>query len=133
MSLNIELIQADITASAKMIEEYKNNKYKSAKNISAYHLQQAAEKLIKIQIYKNAKPNAQLKLYTHNISALIKQAQVNDIMLYIPSYVRKNAMTITTWEASSRYDFDFSVRIDTLEKAHNEISLWYDYIKTFIK
>ena len=74
MSLNMELIQADITASAKMIEEYKRTKYKSSKNISAYHLQQATEKLIKIQMYKLADSSAKLKLYTNNISALIKQA-----------------------------------------------------------
>lgn len=132
MTLNMELIKADITASEKMIEEYKLNKYKSSKNISAYHLQQAAEKLIKIQIYKLAKPDANLKLYTHNISALLKQAEINDIVIYIPPYIRKNSMIITTWEASSRYDFDFSVRIDTLEKTHKEISLWYDYVKNYI-
>lgn len=132
MSLNMELIQADITASAKMIEEYKRTKYKSAKNISAYHLQQAAEKLIKIQIYKLADSTTNLKLYTHNISALIKQAQVNKILIYVPPYIKTNAMTITSWEASSRYDYEFSVRIDTLEKTHNEIALWYDYVKAFM-
>lgn len=133
MSLTIELIQADITASKKMIEEYKRSKYKSSKNVSAYHLQQATEKLIKIQIYKNMPPNAKLKLYTHNIGALIKQAQTNGIMIYIPKYINQHAMTITNWEASSRYDFEFSVRINTLEKTYTEIVLWYDYIKTFIK
>ena len=132
MSLTMELIKADIAASEKMIEEYKTKKYKSSKNVSAYHLQQATEKLIKIQIYAKAKPNANLKLYTHNISALIKQAQVNQITIYIPKYISKNAMKITNWEASSRYDFEFNVRITTLEKTYKEITIWYDYLKAYV-
>lgn len=51
--LSLELIYADIVTSKKMILDYKATKQRSSKNISAYHIQQAVEKLIKFQIYKN--------------------------------------------------------------------------------
>lgn len=128
MELNLELIQADIIASAKMLEEYKLNKRKSTKNISAYHLQQAVEKLIKFQIYRNATNCVGRNMYTHNILALIRYSQQLGLLINIPKYIALKAAIITTWEASSRYDYDFTVRIDSLEKIQKAVEEWYNYL-----
>jgi hypothetical protein len=54
LELSYGIIWADIVMAKQGIEVYKNNtKLKDIKNMCAYHLQQAVEKLIKIQIYKS--------------------------------------------------------------------------------
>jgi HEPN domain-containing protein len=47
MDLSMGLIKSDILMARQGIELYKNNEIKEVKNQAAYHLQQAAEKLIK--------------------------------------------------------------------------------------
>ena len=53
MDLNMGLIKADILMAKQGIEIFEENKIREVKNMSAYHLQQAVEKLIKIQIYRS--------------------------------------------------------------------------------
>lgn len=69
----MKLIKADLLIAQQGIELYKNREIKEIKNQAAYHLQQAAEKLIK-------------------------------------------------------YDIHFSIRINSLEKYHREISDWYEIL-----
>ena len=126
MRLTMALIKADIITARQAIEYYKNQKTKDIKNIAAYHLQQATEKLIKIQIYTNATSYNLSSVYTHNIEKLIAYAQSLNIVFSVPKYIADNSLVITNWEVGSRYDIGFQVRIDTLEKALNEIETWYD-------
>ena len=44
----------------------------------------------------------------------------------MPKYVTDNSLVITDWEAGSRYDVGFAIRIDTLKKAFNEAECWYN-------
>ena len=46
MDLNMGLIKADILMAKQGIEIFEENKIREVKNMSAYHLQQAVEKLI---------------------------------------------------------------------------------------
>ena len=46
------LIKADIIASKQAIEYFEEKHIKDIKNIAAYHLQQATEKLINFSYYK---------------------------------------------------------------------------------
>lgn len=91
-------------------------------------MQQAAEKLIKIQIYCKCISYDNYKLYTHNIEKLIIYADSLAIGAVVPKYVRDNSLIITDWEAGSRYDVGFSIRIDTLKKCSNEIQKWYEIL-----
>lgn len=52
MELTKSIIKADIIAARQAIEYFEQKGIKEIKNIAAYHLQQAAEKLIKYQIYQ---------------------------------------------------------------------------------
>ena len=67
MTLSIGIITADLIAAGHAISEYENGGIKDIKNIAAYHLQQAAEEIIKIQIYAKVNNPDLSKLYTHNI------------------------------------------------------------------
>ncbi|MCC8050571.1 MAG: HEPN domain-containing protein [Clostridiales bacterium] len=123
------LIYADILTARQALATYKENpRIKDIKNIAAYHLQQAAEKMIKAQIYRSGHPYKDREMYTHNLALLIAYTERNNIAVYIPEHIRKNSHIITGWEAGSRYDIHFSVRIDTLEKCLEVIEEWYKSI-----
>ena len=126
MKLTMGLIKADIIAAKQAIAYFEENKIRDIKNIAAYHIQQAMEKLIKIQVYRKSNDYDNHKLFNHNIEKLILYAETLDIDLYVPKYVRDNSLVITDWEAGSRYDVGFSIRIDTLKKAFNEAECWYN-------
>ena len=126
MKLTMGLIKADIIAAKQAIAYFEENKIRDIKNIAAYHIQQAMEKLIKIQVHRKSNDYDNHKLFNHNIEKLILYAENLDIDLYVPKYVRDNSLVITDWEAGSRYDVGFSIRIDTLKKAFNEAECWYN-------
>lgn len=126
MNITMSMIKADIIAAKQAVEYYNQNKIKDIKNVAAYHLQQATEKLIKIQIYANAKKIDNSGIYTHNIEKLLTYTQSLKIDISVPKYIEENSLIITEWEAGSRYNVGFQIRIDSLEKALSEIGKWYD-------
>ena len=63
-------------------------------------------------------------MYTHNIEHLIAYADSLTFRVIIPGYIRERSLQITEWEAGSRYDFEFSVRIDVLKKTLAVITDW---------
>ena len=128
MRLTMSLIKADMIAARQAIDYYAEKGIKDIKNIAAYHIQQAAEKLIKIQIYASGAPIDYASLYTHNIEKLLFYAESIDVSLIVPKYIRDNSLVLTEWEAGSRYDIGFRIRIDTLKKAADELELWYDEV-----
>lgn len=128
MNLTMALIKADIIAAKQALDYYENHKLKDIKNIAAYHLQQATEKLIKIQIYNKSTNYNNASLYTHNIEKLITYGKSLKIDLIIPDYIDVNSLVITSWEAGSRYDVGFQVKVASLKKAISEINQWYDIL-----
>ena len=128
MKLKKALIKADIIAAKQAIEYFEQNQVKAIKNIAAYHLQQAAEKILKYQIYKALGSTNNQQIYTHDLSRLIGYAAASGITLSVPEYIDKHAGSITAWEAGSRYDIGFSIRIDTLKKCYQAIVEWEQQI-----
>ncbi len=109
MTLTKGLIRADIIAAKQAIDYYDEHAVKSMKNVAAYHLQQAAEKLIKFQIYSSGAEINHSQLYTHNIERLILYCETLEIDCSIPGYIRDKSLLLTDWEAGSRYDPDFHI------------------------
>ena len=128
MDLSMSLIKADILMAKQGINLFEQNGIKEVKSMTAYHLQQAAEKLIKIQIYRSGVEYDNRKLYVHNLVTLIKYAQSLNIDVVIPQEVDENALFISDWEAGSRYDVRFSIRIDKLRKMYDVISAWHQEV-----
>ena len=128
MTLSKGLIKADIIAAEQAIEYFETHNVKSVKNIAAYHIQQATEKLIKYQIYTSGTNISNSQMYTHNIERLIIYGESLGITLLVPSYIRKNSLKITDWEAGSRYDVAFSIRIDKLKNTLDVLQEWYDMV-----
>lgn len=128
MTLTKGLIKADMIAARQAIDYYEESGNRNIKNIAAYHLQQAVEKLIKIQIYNSGVTYDNRSIYKHDIKALILYADSLNISLVVPGYIRQNSDIISDWEAGSRYDVAFSVRIDTLKKIQEILNEWYEQI-----
>ncbi len=128
MELTKSIIKADIIAARQAIEYFEQKGIKEIKNIAAYHLQQAAEKLIKYQIYQGIESTDNRRMYTHDLSKLLDYAEAEGLELNVPVYIRNHANQITDWEAGSRYDFSFVCRIDTLKKCCDIISEWEQQI-----
>ena len=124
MKLTKGLIRADIIAAQQAIAFFEEKKVKDIKNIAAYHLQQASEKIIKYQIYKVLSDTDNRKMYTHDLSKLREYADSEGIPLIVPEYIDDHLNSITDWEAGSRYDIGFSIRIDTLKKCAEVIEAW---------
>ncbi len=124
MKLSKGLIKADIIAAKQAIDFFESKKIKDIKNIAAYHLQQAAEKLIKYQIYKVLNDTDNRRMYTHDLSKLREYADSEGISLIVPEYIDDHLNSITDWEAGSRYNIGFSIRIDTLKKCAEVIEAW---------
>ncbi len=124
MELTKSIIKADIIAARQAIEYFEQKGIKEIKNIAAYHLQQAAEKLIKYQIYQSLESTDNRSMYTHDLSKLLDYAEAEGLELIVPDYIRNHANQITDWEAGSRYDFSFVCRIDMLKKCYEIIEKW---------
>lgn len=124
MKLTKGLIKADIIAARQAIDYFDKHRIKDIKNVAAYHLQQASEKLLKIQIYNIIVDTNNRRMYTHDLSKLIEYAETEGLDLIVPKYIRDHVNTITEWEAGSRYDIGFSIRIDTLKKCYAEVVDW---------
>jgi len=129
MKLTKGLIRADIIAARQAIAYYDEKQIKDIKNIAAYHLQQAAEKLIKIQLYRGISQISNKEIYTHDLRRLVGYANAQGLTLVVPEYIQRHLLMITDWEAGSRYNIGFSVRIDILKKTLDVITEWERQIR----
>ena len=127
-SLTMAQAEADLFAAEdaiKRAEVLSAKKAKYIKGMAGYHLQQAAEKMIKIQLYSSGLQLDYSKIYKHSLDDLIIYAGSIGLTLTVPAYVNKNKTVITEWEAQGRYDVHFVVRIDQLKKCFQELKKWY--------
>ena len=128
MMLTLGMVRADLIAARQAIAYYEEQGVKDIKNIAAYHLQQAAEKAIKYQVYRSGMPYEDRSMYTHNLEKLILYAETKQISVIIPEYIRTHSLILTDWEAGSRYDVAFSIRIDALKRCFTVIEAWIDQL-----
>lgn len=130
--LSMGQIEADLflaNASIQKAESLSSKEGKFYRGQAGYHLQQAAEKLIKIQIYDSGVAINNSKMYRHSLDDLITYASSLGITINIPKWINKKKYVITTWEAEGRYDLHFVVRIDTLKRCYQELCNWIEDIK----
>ena len=126
--LNMLQIKADIHLAGMAISDSKGQEAhyaKYLKGLAAYHIQQATEKLVKIQIYSSNVKIDNSKIYKHSIGDLISYSEDLGLKIMIPSYIRKQEELITSWEAEGRYDTHVVVRIDTLQSCLKVVEEWY--------
>ena len=127
-NLSMSLIKMNIIQAKQAISYFDNTRFKNIKNSASYEIQQACEKLIKIQIYNSGVSLNYYNLYTHNLTRLYEYGLNLGIDVYIPRVILSNLDKISSWEAGSRYDIHFSIRIDILKKYLKESEDWYDYL-----
>ena len=119
-----DLFMAD--AAIKKAETLSSKAGKYYRGQACYHLQQAAEKLIKFQIYESGVKVDNAKIYRHSLDDLILYAGSLKAKIMVPKWIDSKKYTITTWETEGRYDLHFVVRMDTLKRCYREICKWID-------
>ena len=132
LPLNMAMIKADIYTADDEIKRAKDLTPKAAKYIkgmAGFHLQQAAEKMIKLQLYRSGKKLDLHLIYKHSLDHLMGYAKSLGVELIIPEYIMKNSAVITAWEAAGRYDVHKVVKITQLEKCNTEIECWFAELK----
>mgnify|MGYP003294891823 CR=1 FL=1 len=94
-------------------------------NIVGYHLQQAIELAIKHILALNGVPFQK----THDIDQLINIADLNNIELYLPDYIKEKADTISLWESKTRYVMGYKVELNRISRAIEEVGNYFDILK----
>ena len=125
--LSVAQVDADLFMAASAIQKAEtitNKAGKHLRGLAGYHLQQAAEKMIKIQIYDSGVQIDHSKMFRHSLDDLISYASSLAIPLIIPSWVDEKKYVITSWEAEGRYNLHFVVRMDTLKRCYSELIQW---------
>ena len=125
--LSVAQVDADLFMAASAIQKAETISSKAGKHLrglAGYHLQQAAEKMIKIQIYESGVQIDHSKMFRHSLDDLIGYASSLTISLIIPSWVEEKKYVITGWEAEGRYNLHFVVRMDTLKRCYSELIQW---------
>lgn len=125
--LSAAQVDADLFMAASAIQKAETISSKAGKHLrglAGYHLQQAAEKMIKIQIYDSDVQIDNSKMFRHSLDDLIGYAFSLGIPLSVPSWVNEKKYIITGWEAEGRYNLHFTVRMDTLKRCYNELIQW---------
>ena len=125
--LSVAQVDADLFMAASAIQKAETISSKAGKHLrglAGYHLQQAAEKMIKIQIYDSGAQIDHSKMFRHSLDDLIGYASSLAIPLIIPSWVDEKKYVITGWEAEGRYNLYFVVRMDTLKRCYSELIQW---------
>lgn len=125
--LSVAQVDADLFMAASAIQKAETISSKAGKHLrglAGYHLQQAAEKMIKIQIYDSGVQIDHSKMFRHSLDDLIGYASSLAIPLIIPAWVDEKKYVITSWEAEGRYNLHFVVRMDTLKRCYSELIQW---------
>ena len=125
--LSAAQVDADLFMAASAIQKAETISSKAGKHLrglAGYHLQQAAEKMIKIQIYDSGVQIDHSKMFRHSLDDLIGYASSLAIPLNIPAWVDEKKYIITSWEAEGRYNLRFVVRMDTLKRCYSELIQW---------
>ena len=102
---SVGLVDADLFMADSAIQKAETMTSKAGKHIrgiAGYHLQQAAEKMIKYQIYASGVQINPSKLYRHSLDYLITYADTMGIALNVPSWVNVKKNLISDWEGQGR-------------------------------
>ena len=129
--LTIYQAKADLITAESCLSESSSAASKIAKYLrgqAGYHLQQACEKMIKIQVYVAAAQLDYHKIYRHDLADLASYAKSLGVQLILPKYIDDRLSMISSWEAEGRYDVHIVVRTDTLQRCLLEVNAWYEQL-----
>lgn len=119
MTKDQKLSKLMILADLKFVFAHANSDDKMERLLSAYHMQQAIEKTIKLKLSILG-----YNRWGHDIAVLIHFCDINNINIGIPSLIRKNAHMYTRWEASTRYYPTTMVNRNSIWAAYRVTVTW---------
>lgn len=130
--MTLNKVDADIKTAESNISAVGNPTNDEAMyDIAAYHVQQGIEKLLKILLSDVFGMDSTTKRFrTHSITMLISILEDDYDFIDIPDGIREKSITITDWEAQSRYGDDLVASRNEIVEA---ISLYYELRKIVVR
>lgn len=123
---------SSIIIAKQALKNFEMTKIKDMKNKAAYNTQQAIEYLIKYSIYNckqyQNKNNSVNQIYSHDLDGMVNK-YCKPYGVYVPKKIEEHADVYSRWEAESRYQLSYSVRIDSIMSALKETEQWLIQIK----
>ena len=98
-----------------------------ARRQCAFHVQQAIEKALKYMLVELMQPSE----FTHDINLLVSLVESKGG--YVPEYIKHTAKRISGWQSKARYERDFRINMNDLEKTFTEAQNYVDYISEYYK
>lgn len=133
--IGINTIQGCLATSRAAYLLYQQTGILGCNSVSAYLIQQTAEKLIKVQIPEREAIKLSDKEYqrfkTHNLKLLVKLFHKYNWPLIESHYFNKMDAQVTSWNTKGRYQEDFWVDGKILDDCHIELVYWFDHVKRF--
>jgi HEPN domain-containing protein len=123
---------SSIIIAKQALKNYEKTNIKDMKNKAAYNTQQAVEYLLKFSIYnckqyQNSNHNVR-QIYSHDLDRMINK-YCKPYGIYVPKKIEEHADIYSKWEAESRYQLSYSVRIDSIMSALKETEQWLIQIR----
>lgn len=120
-SFNFYMVQADIESAILCLHSENDRVSVYDKMLGCFHIQQACEKLIKLQLYLSHPdiPNSETRI--HDILKLQSVAIKYKVPLVLSSYLIKYSDTLTDWEDKHDKIQYFSPRINMVRRCLKEI------------
>ena len=116
--MNLRKADADIAAAELLLSPLGNPSNDEALlDLAAYHIQQGIEKLLKYRLHElHGADDTAGAFRTHKIYDLINmlEEQYEEVL---PADLKKMAITITDWEAESRYNDNLTATREEMEAA----------------
>lgn len=97
-------------------------------NYVGYHIQQALELSIKYMLEMNGVNYPK----THDIDQLIRQANINNVELYLNEYIDDHSEMFSLWEARTRYILNYRLEKRKIERSLTETKSYLDVIEKMI-
>lgn len=102
----------------------------SRKNVAAYNVQQAVEKLIKaIILNQNIYAQTEKWYRSHDIRQLIKTARLKGFIVPIPRDIFVKADILTNWVSKTRYGDGKGINVRTIESILLTVQMWITNFK----
>jgi HEPN domain-containing protein len=112
----LDLIKKDL----QIVDEHVNGRDEADISVSAYHCQQAAEKMCSYVTQLRGLKS----IRTHDINEWIQYLEDNYIE--VPQIISTNAEKLTSWGAKARYDINFRALRKDIMEIKEALIVWID-------
>lgn len=129
----LKLAKSDMIAANILYKTSKKEQNNNLHNLVSYHIEQAVEKLILVQITNSNIPKNTVSTINIDIFTLLNISKYYKVKLNIPELIINNRQELADWQLRPRYDYSMKfstskleIYLETLEKWYSELEIIYN-------